>query len=245
MKRYGLIGYPLTHSFSKLFFEKKFSDENITDTCFDLLPMSDLNGFREYIQSHKELMGLAVTIPHKKNIIPFLSELDETARQVGAVNCIRIRDGHTLGFNTDVVGFEHTLMALDAGHHRFAMVLGTGGASACVQYVLKKLGIDFVVVGREHQNELNNLLYTGLTEAHMRQCTLIINTTPLGMSPNVDTCPDIPFIFMDSQHMLIDLVYNPEVTLFMQKGIERGARVTNGHLMFTIQAEQNWRVWNS
>jgi shikimate dehydrogenase len=245
MKRYGLIGYPLTHSFSKSFFEKKFDQENLSDARFDLFPMNDINEFSGLIQSTEGLKGFAVTIPHKKNILPLLNELDETAREIGAVNCVRVRNGHTKGFNTDVMGFEQTLKTTRADCHKHALVLGSGGASACVQYVLKKHGIAFQLVGRSKNNDVIDLLYDELTEWHIRQHTLIVNTTPLGMSPNEETCPLIPYAYLNEHHTLIDLVYNPSETIFMKKGREKGALVENGYEMFRVQAEENWRIWNS
>lgn len=244
MKHFGLIGYPLTHSFSKSFFEKKFAQENWSDAQFDLFPMTDINEFSRLIRSVDGLMGLAVTIPHKKNILPLLAELDETAREIGAVNCIRIRNGQTRGYNTDAFGFEQTMIMVKGNLHKHALVLGSGGASACVQYVLRKYGIAFQVVGRAKNNAID-LIYDELTELHIRQHTLIINTTPLGMSPHVETSPPIPYAHLDEQHLLIDLVYNPSDTAFMKKGTERGSSVTNGYTMFIAQAEENWRIWNS
>jgi shikimate dehydrogenase len=243
MRQFGLIGYPLSHSFSKKYFTGKFEREGRGDCSYELFPLSGINELVPLLQKHPLLEGLNVTIPYKKQVLPFL---DSSALPAGldACNCIRIQKGKLTGYNTDSIGFEKSLAPLLNAHHRQAMVLGNGGAAEAVMFVLKKLGIATELVSRSIRPG-STLTYDDITETHMRECTIIINTTPLGMYPATDHCPDIPYRFITPKHLLYDLVYNPATTLFLQKGGAQGATIKNGEEMLVLQAEESWRIWNS
>lgn len=243
MRLFGLIGYPLGHSFSGKYFAEKFSREGITDARYDLFPIASIDVFSALWTDHPDLVGLNVTIPYKAAVIPFLDQLSPVVAEIGACNCILRKAGKLHGFNTDVVGFDKTLEAAGDLPDGEALVLGTGGASRAVDYVLAQRGIPFRHVSR-HPGD-NDLRYEELTPAVMDRCRLIINTTPLGMAPNVDEYPKIPYGEIGPRHLLIDLIYNPSTTRFMAFGAERGARVANGALMLVEQAEESWRIWNA
>jgi shikimate dehydrogenase len=243
MKQYGLIGYPLGHSFSKKYFEEKFAKENLKDCSFELFSIEKIEALKEIITNNKNLQGLAFTIPHKETVIPLLTEISDEAKVIGAVNCIKITEGKTIGFNTDVIGFEKSLLPLLKPFHSKALVLGTGGASKAVQYVLKKLAIPFLLVSRTKTD--NVISYDDISEETMQKHTVIINTTPLGMSPNEEGLPNIPYQFLSSKHLLYDLIYKPEKTLFLQKGEEQGCAIKNGFEMLVLQAEENWKIWTA
>ena len=243
MKQYGLIGYPLSHSFSKGYFAEKFAKENIVDCKYDVFPLEKIEDFVELCNDKKNLIGLNVTIPYKEKIIPFLDELDETAANIGAVNTIKFSNGKKIGYNSDAYGFEMSLKPLLKSHHTQALILGTGGASKAVEYVLKKLGIAFQYVSRTKNDKA--ISYEELNESIIQHSKLIINTTPIGMYPNIDTAPDIPYNVLTEKHLLYDLVYNPEETLFLKKGKEKGAQTKNGLEMLYLQAERSWEIWNS
>lgn len=259
MKKFGLIGYPLTHSFSKRFFTEKFEKEGLADHSYELYPLPDISALEELILSTPNLCGLNVTIPHKIGVMFYLDWVDEPARKIDAVNCIKIIDSRPVqdffageisamqvtlhGYNTDAYGFEVSLKPLLKKHHKRALVLGNGGAARAVVYVLRKLGIDPIIVTRKRtvRHQLN---YTQLTADVLHDHTLIINTTPLGTSPAEETLPQIPYEFLSDRHLLYDLVYNPEETQFMKKGREQGAAVKNGLEMLHVQAERSWEIWN-
>ncbi len=243
IKQYGLIGFPLTHSFSKKYFEEKFVNENLLEHCFELYPIKEISEFKEIIISQKNLKGLAVTIPHKQAIIPLLSTISDEAKVIGAVNCIKVNQSKTIGYNTDVIGFEKSLKPLLQKHHSRALVLGTGGASKAVQYVLHKLSIPFLLVSRT-KNE-SNITYEDVDKELLQQNLLVINTTPLGMTPNEEGFPNIPYQYLTTNHLLYDLIYKPEKTIFLLKGKEQGSSIKNGFEMLIIQAEENWKIWNS
>jgi shikimate dehydrogenase len=242
MKQFGIIGYPLLFSFSKNYFEEKFAKENLQDCSFELFPIENVELFTEIIASNKNLQGLAVTIPHKQAVMPLLTHISDAATAIGAVNCIKIFDGKTIGYNTDVIGFEKSLLPLLQSHHTKALVLGTGGASKAVQYVLKKLYIPFLLVSRNKTD--NTITYENISAEIIQTHTLIINTTPLGMTPNEEGFADIPYHLISSKHLLYDLIYKPEKTLFLQKGEEQGCVIKNGFEMLILQAEENWEIWN-
>ena len=245
MKLFGLIGYPLGHSFSKKYFDHKFKEENITDSAFELFPIKDINEFPSLLQENSNLKGLAVTIPYKQSILPFINYVTVAAKQVGAVNCIKFIDGHTTGHNTDVVGFEKSLVPLLQSHHTKALVLGTGGSSKAVQYVLTQIGISFLLVSRDKGNSQNCVNYSELDESTMNEHTILINCTPSGMTPNENDMPFIPYNFLSEKHLLYDLIYSPEKTLFLQQGERKGCMIKNGFEMLVIQAEENWKIWNA
>ena len=243
MKEFGLIGYPLGHSFSKKYFTEKFEKEGIVDCHYELFPIPSITGLPHLLADHPGLVGLNVTIPYKQQVIPFLHHSEAIPAAVGACNCIKIIDGQLWGFNTDIVGFQKSFSTLLQPHHTSALVLGNGGAAAAVIFVLGQMGIAYKTVSRQPQNALQ-LSYKDLTPALLADYSIIINTTPLGTYPNVQECPALPYEAISSRHYLFDLVYNPEKTLFLQKGEAQGAIIQNGYPMLVQQAEEAWRIWN-
>ncbi len=243
MQSFGLIGYPLSHSFSKKYFEKKFIDEKINDSIFELFELSNLNELNFLIKSRANLKGLSVTIPYKKSIIPYLNYTNGIVNEINACNCIVLKNDKLYGYNTDVIGFEKSLIKDLKPNHTKALVLGDGGAAAAVKYVLKKLGIKFIVVNRN--KKVDSILFEELNSELIIAHQIIINTTPLGTFPNVYSLPNIPYQYLTEQHYLFDVVYNPTTTMFMQKGLEKNAFVKNGLEMLQIQAEENWELWNA
>ncbi len=243
MRLYGLIGYPLTHSFSKAWFTEKFERERLRDCRYELFPLSSIDEFTSLLASQPGLQGLNVTVPYKKEVIPFLHDSSGIPPGLLACNCIRVREGKLSGYNTDWIGFENSLMPLLKSHHKNALILGTGGAAEAVQFVLKRLSIPFYNVSRAG-SAANTITYAELTEDMIRTHPLIINTTPVGMFPNVDACPDIPYQHIGKAHLLYDLVYNPALSRFLQKGKENGAAIKNGEEMLVLQAEESWKIWN-
>lgn len=244
MNLYGLIGFPLEHSFSEKYFQHKFEKESIHDSIFRLFPLTSIKLFPQLLTDHSNLIGLAVTIPYKESVIPYVTELVGAAQEIQAVNCITIKHNRRIGYNTDVIGFEKSLLPLLQSHHTHALILGTGGASKAVQYVLKKLGIHFICVSRNQVEMDQTIAYENINADLLKQCPLIINTTPLGMFPDISTCPPIPYQNVTTKHLLYDLVYTPSKTKFLQNGALHGARVKNGMEMLEIQAEENWKIWN-
>jgi shikimate dehydrogenase len=247
MKKYGLIGFPLTHSFSKQFFTQKFEKENV-NAFYENFEIEDISWFPDVVRNNPELIGLNVTIPYKQMVINFLNELDVAAEEVGAVNTIKIkRKGERIllkGYNTDTLGFETSLKPLLKKHHEKALILGTGGASKAIKYVLHKLGIDFISASIEELQK-REIRYEDIDKKMMAERMLIINATPLGTYPKVETYPPIPYKHITKNHLLFDLVYNPEVTQFMEKGKEKGAVVKNGYEMLVQQALKSYEIWNT
>jgi shikimate dehydrogenase len=247
VRKFGLIGYPLSHSFSQRYFTEKFRREKIVDVRYENYPIASVEELPELITSVKDLAGLNVTIPYKEKVIPYLDELSGDAAQVKAVNTIRIiRENdrmHLVGYNTDTWGFEETLRPLLRPWHTFALVLGTGGAAKAVGYVLDRLGMEVWYLSRRPRGE-RTIRYEELTGPMLQQIKLLVNTTPLGMFPETGTCPDIPYQYLTPEHLLYDLVYNPGETLFMKLGKEKGAAVANGLEMLKQQAEKAWEIWN-
>jgi shikimate dehydrogenase len=247
MKKYGLLGYPLTHSFSKRFFTEKFEMEKI-DSTYENFEIGSITKFPEVVKNNPEVIGFNVTIPYKEQVIPYLDDLNDSAREIGAVNTIKVtRTGdkvHLKGFNTDTYGFETSLSPLLKPYHKKALILGTGGASKALKYVLNKLGIEYISASIEELKE-NEIRYEEIDERVIRERLLIINATPLGTYPKVDTFPNIPYEFITGQHLLFDLVYNPEVTKFMARGKEKGATVKNGYEMLLGQARRSYEIWNT
>jgi shikimate dehydrogenase len=244
MRYFGLIGYPLGHSFSKKFFTEKFERENI-DARYDLYELENIELFKS-LKNKPELCGLNVTIPYKEKVIPFLDELDDTAAKIGAVNVIKFtRKGANLtlrGYNSDAIGFESALKPYLKPYHTQALILGTGGASKAINYILLKLGIETNFVSRTASSE--KYTYAQLNKSIIDNNLLIINATPVGTFPHINECPDIPYEFLTEKHFLFDVVYNPAETLFMKKGKENGATVINGEGMLTGQAIAAWEIWN-
>lgn len=241
MKRYGLIGYQLSHSFSQRYFSEKFVKESIEGAVYENYSIPKIDELNSILQQ-QDLCGFNVTIPYKKEVLAFLSASSPVVQAMGACNCVRIEDGQLFGHNTDVVGFEQSLLPYLKDHHRNALMLGTGGAAAAVAYVFNQRNISFQYVSRK--KSATSLVYEELDEAIMSTHTLIINTTPLGMSPNVDEYPPLPYQWINQQHHCFDLIYNPAETLFLQKAKASGATTQNGAEMLVIQAEESWRIWN-
>ena len=249
MEKYGLIGYPLGHSFSRDFFSEKFRNEGI-DAEYVNFEIPSIGGFPEIVAGNPGLRGVNVTIPYKEKIIPFLDELSEEARRIGAVNVVRLtvgRNGKTFlkGFNSDVIGFTRSIEPLlNPANHKKALILGTGGASKAIHYGLEKLGLECRFVSRTPKDE-GMLAYTQLTPQIMEEYMVIVNCTPVGMYPHADECPGLPYECIGNDHLLYDLVYNPEETLFLRKGRERGAIVKNGLEMLLLQAYASWEFWHT
>lgn len=244
MPQYGLIGYPLGHSFSKKYFTEKFEKEGLTDLSYENFPIPSIEEFPAILKNNPELRGLNVTIPYKEAVLRFLDEQDEIVRQAGACNCIRIEDGKLSGFNTDVPGFEKSLEVFLQPHHTHALILGTGGASKAVKFVLNRKGIESKFVSRKANPEKGILGYEMLDAAILEKYTLIVNTTPVGTFPDVTAAPDIPYSLITAMHYCYDLVYNPAETTFLRLSKARGALVKNGSDMLQIQAEEGWTIWN-
>ncbi len=245
MRKFGLIGFPLSHSFSPAYFSKKFDIEGHADCSYKAFPIKSIEELTSLLADNPELEGLNVTIPYKKEVLPFLHESTDAVKQTGACNCIRIQNKILTGYNTDVIGFEKSLLPNLTNAHSKALILGTGGAAAAVEFVLKKLQIDFLFVSRNSQPGKSNLTYKEVSGKILNEYKLIINTTPLGMYPNIEECPDILYEYLTKDHYLYDLVYNPEQTLFLKKGSEKGAITKNGSDMLIIQAEESWEIWNA
>jgi shikimate dehydrogenase len=241
MRLFGLIGYPLTHSFSKKYFTEKFEKEGLIDCRYELFPIPSINELKDVL-TQPGLCGLNVTIPYKEQVLSFLDDSNELVKKIKACNCISIKDGRLTGYNTDVLGFERSLLEQWQPHHNKALILGTGGVSKAVQYVLEKLGVSYRYVSRKPS--VNNFSYEQLTPSIISEYTLIINTTPLGMYPSVAEAPPIPYEVLSPSHYLFDMVYNPVKTLFLKKGEERGALIKNGYDMLEIQADESWKIWN-
>jgi shikimate dehydrogenase len=248
MRFFGLIGKSLEHSFSPVFFKEKFEKEGINDCFFNLYPLKNIDEFNQLISDFTELSGLNVTIPYKQEIIPFLDEIDENAKEIGAVNTIKFEWMQAklklTGYNTDYLGFIDSLKLLLKKQHKTAIVLGTGGSSMAVTYALKKLGIKFIQVSRNPVRE-EILSYDSLNDDLINNYKLIVNTTPLGMYPDTSQSPDIPYNGITEDHLLYDLIYNPKQSEFLRKGKSKGADIKNGAEMLINQAEYSWKIWNN
>lgn len=243
MRQFGLIGFPLSHSFSKGFFSEKFSLENIEDAQYENYPIDSIDLFTSLWENNSNLNGLNVTIPYKKAVIPFLQYPSTVVESIQACNCIRLHDGALYGYNTDVIGFEQSLLPYLKSQHQKALILGTGGAAAAVEWVLTKLGISYQFVSRTESK--GGLTYESLDASIISAHTLLINTSPVGMYPNVDEAPVLPYDALTDQHHLYDLVYNPTQTKFLALGASQGATTQNGLEMLHIQANASWEIWNS
>lgn len=246
MKKYGLIGYPLKHSFSIGYFNEKFRSEGINAEYVNF-EIPSINNFTKVIEENPDLCGLNVTIPYKEQIIPFLDELDPDTTKIGAVNVIKIvrQKGKVklIGYNSDIIGFTQSIQPLLQEHHKKALILGTGGSSKAVYRGLENLNIESRFVSRTRKSE-DILTYEDLTADIIAEHTVIVNCTPVGMYPKVDFCPNIPYALLTTNHLLYDLLYNPNNTLFMKKGEEQGAVTKNGLEMLLLQAFAGWEIWN-
>jgi shikimate dehydrogenase len=249
MKTYGLIGFPLGHSFSKLFFTEKFEKEGLTDHQYLNFEIDSISKFRSIFDENQNICGLNCTIPYKQQVIDYLDEIEEETSKVGAVNTIKpyYRENglYLKGYNTDIIGFENSLKPMLNQKHKKALILGTGGASKAIKHILAKLNIEYVSASIEDELFENEIRYHMIDQNMIEDRLLIINATPLGTYPKIENCPDIPYQFITSDHVLFDLVYNPEITLFMQKGLEKNAKVKNGLEMLHGQALASWKIWNS
>lgn len=242
MYKFGLIGKSLSHSFSKSFFENYFSANNI-EASYDNFEFQNTDELNEFL-SRKEVLGCSVTIPYKEQIIPFLDVLSEEAKEVGAVNCIKLENNSWIGYNTDVFGFRQSIKPFLTNKHEKALVLGTGGASKAVAYALKQIGIDVLFISRNPKNK-NEFSYGDINEFMLKACKLIVNTTPIGMYPAIEDCVEFPFEYLTEEHLVVDLIYNPEETIFLKKSKENHATILNGSSMLKEQALKSWEIWNN
>lgn len=242
MKLYGLIGYPLGHSFSARYFADKFQHEGIAACAYRNFPLESITALPQLLAEQPELQGFNVTIPYKQAVLPYLSSVSDEAREIGAVNCVRITPQGLVGYNTDAYGFKKSLLELIGTQRPSALVLGTGGASKAVRYVLTELGISFLQLSRHTAPGV--ITYEELTSEIMTSHRLIVNATPLGTFPKVDEAPNLPYHALGADHFLFDLVYNPPLTEFLKRGAAQGAAIRNGYEMLVGQAEKAWGIWN-
>lgn len=244
-KLFGLLGKNISYSFSRGYFTEKFKKLNLKKHNYVNFDIQKIEDFPDLIKVNKDdVKGINVTIPYKEEIIPFLDKLDKTAEEIGAVNTIKFtKRGNLKGYNSDIVGFENSILPLLEKNHKKALILGTGGASKAIAYALKRNNIKYKFVSRNPAGK-KEISYNSLSKEIMEEFTIIINSTPLGTSPNIDKCPNIPYQYITENHILYDLIYNPEETTFLSKGKEKGAITKNGLEMLQIQAEESWRIWN-
>lgn len=246
MDKYGLIGYPLGHSFSQSYFNEKFQNENI-DAIYENFEIPSIENLPEIIETTSNLRGLNVTIPYKEKVISYLDVISPEAREIGAVNVIKVerkgKSAYLTGYNSDVIGFTRSIEPLIEKYHKKALILGTGGASKAINYGLKSLGLETVFVSRYRKP--GTICYEDITPKVIKEYNVIVNCTPLGMFPHTDECPNLPYEAMNTQTLLYDLIYNPDMTMFMQKGAEHGATVKNGLEMLLLQAFASWEFWHS
>ena len=246
MKKYGLLGYPLGHSFSPGYFNEKFQNEGIDATYekFELPAITDMQAVIDYTP---DLGGFNVTLPYKEKIMSFLDNIAPEARAIGAVNVVKVKhDGnrtHLYGYNSDVIGFTRSIQPLLLPAHKKALILGTGGASKAINYGLKQLGLETLLVSRSEKD--NTIMYSQITPELLQEYLVVVNCTPSGMFPHFDECPDIPYEALTPRHLLYDLIYNPDETIFLKKGKEQGATTKNGLEMLLLQAEAGWEIWNA
>lgn len=247
MRKFGIIGYPLGHSFSPGYFNEKFKNEGIDAVYekYELPVITDLQGILDYTP---ELCGFNITIPYKEKVMSYLDSISPEARTIGAVNVVKIThkdNGKTYleGFNSDVIGFSRSIKPLIMPHHKKALILGTGGASKAVNYALHQLGLETVFVSRSQKN--GTIQYEQVTPSLLEEYHVIVNCTPCGMAPHFDDCPSLPYEALTSKHLLYDLIYNPDETLFLKKGKKQGCTIKNGLEMLLLQAEAGWEIWNS
>ncbi|RYY49697.1 MAG: shikimate dehydrogenase [Chitinophagaceae bacterium] len=243
MNLYGLIGYPLGHSFSKEYFNRKFETEGLVDYFFESFPLEDIRFFPDFLKTNPALKGLAVTIPYKEAVIPYLNQLTPEATEIGAVNCIEFLPGILKGHNTDVIGFRQSFERLLQPHHTKALILGTGGASKAAQYVLRQMNIPYLLVSRKPDDGM--LMYEDVKGSLLREYPILVNCSPVGMHPLEQASPNISYQDLDDGNYLFDMIYKPAETVFLQQGKERGSVVKNGYEMLLLQAEANWKIWNA
>lgn len=242
-KLYGLIGFPLGHSFSEKYFTAKFEREGIPDAEYKLFPIEHIDDLQQIVYNNPGLLGLNVTIPHKQGVLKYATQLSDSVKEIGAANTLKFISNQVEAYNTDIIGFEKSLVTELKPFHKKALILGTGGSSNAVQFVCKKLGIEYLLVSRSKKGKA--ISYENLNGDIINDHLIIINTTPLGTFPNEKTFPAIPYSFITNRHYCFDLVYNPPKTIFLSKASERGATIKNGYEMLVIQAEESWKIWNS
>lgn len=243
-KIFGLLGKNISYSFSRGYFTEKFKELNLKNYKYVNFDIQKIEDFPSIIEEYKNLKGINVTIPYKEEVIPFLSKLDKTAKKIGAVNTIKFtKRGNLKGYNSDIIGFENSILPLIEKHHKKALILGTGGASKAIAYALKRNKIKFKFVSRNPSSK-KEISYESLSEQIIEDYTIIINSTPLGTSPDIEKYPNIPYQFISEKHLLFDVIYNPEITVFLSKGKKQGAKIKNGLEMLELQAEESWRIWN-
>jgi len=242
MRKFGLIGYPLSHSFSQKYFRQKFEDEGISDAVFENYAIPVITDLTEVLSNNPDLKGFGVTIPYKRAVMDYLHETTDAVKQIGACNSVKIKDGKLTGYNTDTIGFEQSFIPQLKPHHTKALILGTGGAALAVEFTLQKLGISYQYVSRNIAK--NCIIYREIDEDLLDEYTLIINCTPLGTYPNSEDKPDLPYHLLSDKHYLFDLVYNPPLTAFLKAGAAQGAAIKNGYDMLIGQAEASWIIWN-
>jgi shikimate dehydrogenase len=246
MRKFGLIGYPLGHSFSKKYFTQKFSEENISDCSYENFPLESLDKFHDLLMENPDLCGLNVTIPYKTEILKFVDYKDIMIDEIGAVNVLKIgRDRGKIrisGYNSDITGIRDSILPFKTENVRNAMILGSGGSARAVAWTLDDMGINHSIISRSRKR--GTIAYSDITREMIKGVQLIINTTPLGMYPGVETRPELNYNFLDESHILFDLVYNPEMTLFLRSGQERGCKIITGLKMLYSQADRSWEIWN-
>tara|TARA_R110002073_G_scaffold40547_5_gene115011 strand:- start:120145 stop:120909 length:765 start_codon:yes stop_codon:yes gene_type:complete len=242
---FGLVGHNISYSFSEKYFSDKFINLKLKGYQYQNFDISTIDKLPNLIANNEHLKGLNVTIPYKEAVVKYLDFIDSEAAKIGAVNTIKMLPNKKLkGYNTDVYGFEHSIKPLLKGHHKKALILGTGGASKAIKYVLKKNNISVLFVSRTPKNK-EEISYNDLTKSRLESHTVIINCTPIGTYPNSDECPNIPYQYLSPKHLLYDLIYNPTETLFLTKGLHKGCVISNGFKMLELQAEKSWEIWNA
>ncbi len=244
IREYGLIGYPLSHSFSQKYFTEKFEREGIPDAVFHVFAIPSIDKLPQLLKEHPLLKGFSITIPYKRSVIEYLDGVSTAVKEMNACNCVKIKEGKLYGYNTDIVGYKESFIKHLKPYHTKALILGTGGASSAVEFVLKKLHIDYIFVSRKKDASKNIAGYADVNEALLQEYKIIINTTPLGTYPDVNDAPNIPYHLLTPQHYLFDLVYNPAKTKFLALGEQQGATIQNGYEMLVLQSEENWKIWN-
>ena len=240
--KYGLVGRNISYSFSKDYFSKKFSTQKLEKYSYKNFDIQKIEEFKDLISKNRDIQGLNITIPYKESIIPFLDEIHPKAEQIGAVNTVKFTKQGLIGYNTDVYGFKKSIAPLLQKNHTKALILGTGGASKAVAFVFDELKIPFISVSRTAGK--NKITYSEIDKNTLDIYSIIVNCTPLGTFPNIEDKPDIPYRFLESRHLLFDLIYNPENTAFLKEGKTRGATISNGLEMLLLQAEKAWEIWN-
>jgi shikimate dehydrogenase len=243
MKRFGLIGKSLAHSFSPAFF-KKYFEQNEIDANYELFELETIEKVK-VILNDESISGLNVTVPYKIEIIPFLDEIDPIAKTIGAVNVVAFKEGQTVGFNTDAYGFQQSIKPFLTFKHERALILGTGGASKAIEYVFKQIGIDVLFISQNPEGKPKHFSYEEINEHMLNACKVVVNCTPIGTYPNIDECVEFPFQFLSSDHLVIDLIYNPAKTKFLIEAEKNGATILNGESMLKEQALKSWEIWTS